>query len=116
LGIDQTIESEGLDRVEIGLPGVQNALVEALLKVNSKGKNSPRGDQKGFVQKAEAYFCSPPVIVILINGGPVGVDYIKENVPGIIEVRTLVCSLCADHILFFTPGILPRRVRRTSNC
>jgi len=52
---------EGIDRNDLNLYGVQNELVEA---VNKTGK---------------------PVIVVLINGRPLSVNYIAENIPSIIE-------------------------------
>jgi beta-glucosidase len=52
---------EGVDRSELDLFGVQNELVEAIHKT---GK---------------------PVIVVLINGRPLSINYIAENVPSILE-------------------------------
>lgn len=52
---------EGIDRSEIDLYGVQNELVEAIHKT---GK---------------------PVIVVLINGRPLTINYIAENLPSILE-------------------------------
>jgi beta-D-xylosidase 4 len=61
LGLDQSQEAEGLDRVNIDLPGVQNDFVKAL------------------------YSANPNLVVVLINGGAVAIEWIKDNVPGIIE-------------------------------
>ncbi|MBD0726523.1 glycosyl hydrolase [Flavobacterium sp. L1I52] len=52
---------EGVDRSDVDLVGVQNDLVEA---INKTGK---------------------PVIVVLINGRPLSVNYIAENIPSILE-------------------------------
>ena len=52
---------EGIDRDDVDLIGVQNELVEAIQKT---GK---------------------PVIVVLINGRPLSINYIAENVPSILE-------------------------------
>ena len=52
---------EGVDRSELDLFGVQNELVEAVYKT---GK---------------------PVIVVLINGRPLAINYIAENIPSILE-------------------------------
>lgn len=52
---------EGADRADLNLFGVQNELVEAIHKT---GK---------------------PVIVVLINGRPLTINYIAENIPSILE-------------------------------
>ena len=52
---------EGVDRDDVDLIGVQNELVEAIHKT---GK---------------------PVIVVLINGRPLSINYIAENIPSILE-------------------------------
>jgi beta-glucosidase len=52
---------EGVDRSELDLIGVQNELVEA---IHQTGK---------------------PVIVVLINGRPLTINYIAENIPAILE-------------------------------
>ncbi|MEM8765156.1 MAG: glycoside hydrolase family 3 N-terminal domain-containing protein [Bacteroidota bacterium] len=52
---------EGVDRSKLDLYGVQNELVEAIHKT---GK---------------------PIIVVLINGRPLTINYIAENVPAILE-------------------------------
>lgn len=61
LGIDQSIESEGLDRVSIDLPGVQLQFLKAVLAVQ------------------------PNTVLVLINGGPVDITWAKGNVPSILE-------------------------------
>ncbi|MFD1316391.1 beta-xylosidase [Namhaeicola litoreus] len=52
---------EGIDRSELDLFGVQNDLVEAIHKT---GK---------------------PIIVVLINGRPLSINYIAENIPSVLE-------------------------------
>ena len=52
---------EGVDRSDLDLYGVQNELVEAIHKT---GK---------------------PVIVVLINGRPLTINYIAENIPSVLE-------------------------------
>ncbi|RXP59362.1 glycosyl hydrolase [Lutibacter sp. HS1-25] len=52
---------EGVDRDDLDLYGVQNELVEA---INKTGK---------------------PVIVVLINGRPLSINYIAQNIPSILE-------------------------------
>jgi beta-glucosidase len=61
LGINQTIEAEGQDRTETTLPGVQMSLVQNLTQVGT------------------------PIVVVLINGGTVSIEWIKDNVPAILE-------------------------------
>jgi beta-glucosidase len=55
------IESEGKDRSDLRLPGAQDSLVRQMV---ATGK---------------------PVILVLLNGGPVSVDWAAKNVPAIIE-------------------------------
>lgn len=52
---------EGVDRDHLDLIGVQNELVEAIHKT---GK---------------------PIIVVLINGRPLSINYIAENIPSVLE-------------------------------
>jgi beta-glucosidase len=52
---------EGGDRADLDLYGVQNELVEAIYKT---GK---------------------PVIVVLVNGRPLSINYIAENIPSVLE-------------------------------
>lgn len=60
-------EGESHDRNEhlsyqgLGLPGAQQALVEAVAAVN------------------------PHYVVVLINGGALGIDWIKQNSPAVVE-------------------------------
>ena len=61
LGLNLTIEDEGLDRHNISLPGVQEELAQAIIAI---GK---------------------PTVVVLINGGIIAIDWISENSPAIIE-------------------------------
>eukprot|EP01095_Lingulamoeba_sp_RSL-Kostka_P009401 TRINITY_DN3243_c0_g2_i1.p1 TRINITY_DN3243_c0_g2~~TRINITY_DN3243_c0_g2_i1.p1 ORF type:complete len:488 (+),score=165.70 TRINITY_DN3243_c0_g2_i1:127-1590(+) len=62
-GIDQSVESEGLDRTSITLPGVQLELIQQIV---------------GNVTDV-------PIIVMLVNGGQISIPWIKENVDGIVE-------------------------------
>lgn len=55
LGTDQTTEAENFDRVNLTLPGAQEALLEAVVAVQ------------------------PNVIVVLINGGPLDVSFAKSS-------------------------------------
>jgi beta-glucosidase-like glycosyl hydrolase len=57
IGIDGDVEGEGLDRYDITLPGVQNYLVEDVLTA-AAGK---------------------PVVVVLLNGGPLDIDHLKKD-------------------------------------
>ncbi len=52
---------EGADRDDLDLTGVQNELVEAIHKT---GK---------------------PIVVVLINGRPLSINYIAENIPSVLE-------------------------------
>jgi len=61
LGLDQTVEREGHDRVDITLPGVQEQFASAILAV---GK---------------------PTVTVLINGGIIAIDTLKNTSPAIIE-------------------------------
>eukprot|EP01088_Endostelium_zonatum_P004876 TRINITY_DN1623_c0_g1_i1.p1 TRINITY_DN1623_c0_g1~~TRINITY_DN1623_c0_g1_i1.p1 ORF type:complete len:758 (-),score=163.69 TRINITY_DN1623_c0_g1_i1:43-2316(-) len=61
MGLDQSIEAEMRDRVSIGLPGVQHELIVTLHQLNK------------------------PIILVLIHGGAVAIDWEKDNVPGIID-------------------------------
>ena len=61
LGLNLTIEDEGLDRFNITLPGVQEQLAQAIISI---GK---------------------PTVVVLINGGIIAIDWISEHSPAIIE-------------------------------
>ena len=57
LGSDQTTEAENYDRKEIGLSGVQEELLAAVLSAN------------------------PKTILVLINGGPLAIESAKNTVP-----------------------------------
>jgi len=61
LGLNQDVESEGHDRTHIGLPGVQLQLIQTL--------------------QAQGL----PLVVVLINGGSVSIEWVKDNIPGIVE-------------------------------
>jgi beta-glucosidase len=61
VGDDVTLNGETRDRVELSLPGVQQQLLEALKKT---GK---------------------PLVVVLINGKPLTIPWIKENADAILE-------------------------------
>jgi beta-glucosidase len=62
VGLSNQLEREGLDRVEIGLPAVQEALVKAV------------------------YAANPKTVVVLLNGGPVGVKWARDNVPAVVDM------------------------------
>lgn len=61
LGLNQEVESEGQDRVDIALPGVQLKLIQAL------------------------YATRKPIVVVLINGGAVAIEWVKQHIPAIVE-------------------------------
>lgn len=61
IGTTLSTESEGRDRKSLSLPGNQQELVEAVMKVN------------------------PKTIVVEMNAGPLAIPWIKENVPAIVE-------------------------------
>jgi beta-glucosidase len=61
LGLSDSLEGEERDRGKLDLPEIQMDLVKAVCKANSR------------------------VAVVLINGGPVTVGWIKDNVPAIVE-------------------------------
>jgi len=54
-------EDEGWDRHQLGLPGVQSQLIQAVHGAN------------------------PKVVVILIHGGPLAIEWEKANVPAIVD-------------------------------
>ncbi|MEM0219129.1 MAG: glycoside hydrolase family 3 N-terminal domain-containing protein [Thermoproteota archaeon] len=58
----EDVSGEGRDRNELGLPGVQEELVKAI------------------------YETGTPTIVILVNGRPLAIPWIAENIPSILEV------------------------------
>lgn len=61
IGGSRRTGGEGADRSDLDLYGVQNELVEAIHKT---GK---------------------PIIVVLINGRPLSINYVAENIPSILE-------------------------------
>ena len=61
VGTNPSIEQEDLDRKTLGLPGTQQALVEAVLAAN------------------------PRTIVVLFGGGPLTIPWIKEHVPAVVQ-------------------------------
>lgn len=61
VGLDQTSEAENFDRSELGLPGVQEELVRAVLAVQ------------------------PHTIVVLISGGPVCSEWLVANAPVLLQ-------------------------------
>lgn len=52
---------ETRDRAELGLPGVQQELVEAIAALNK------------------------PIVVVLVNGRPLAIPWIAENIPAVLE-------------------------------
>ncbi len=61
LGISTFYEQEGLDRKDLQLPSEQKSLIQAVFEVN------------------------PNVIVVLINGSPLAINWINEHIPAVIE-------------------------------
>ncbi len=61
VGTDGSVESEGLDRSELGLPGDQEQLVEAVVQAN------------------------PKTVVVLMNGGPLAVTWAKDHAAAVVE-------------------------------
>ncbi|MFI5395402.1 MAG: glycoside hydrolase family 3 N-terminal domain-containing protein [Candidatus Binatia bacterium] len=59
--VDGCTSGESIDRAELGLPGVQQALVEAVVATGT------------------------PVVVVLINGRPLALPWIAEHVPAVLE-------------------------------
>jgi beta-glucosidase len=59
--VDGCTSGESIDRAELGLPGVQQALVEAVVATGT------------------------PVVVVLINGRPLALPWIAAHVPAVIE-------------------------------
>jgi len=56
LGLDKSIENEGTDRATLELPGVQSRMALAVARASAK-----------------------PVVVVLVNGGPLAVRELKES-------------------------------------
>jgi beta-glucosidase len=61
LGINQEIEGESHDRFDMDLPGNQNDLVREIYKAN------------------------PKTVVVLLNGSPLSIGWLKENIPAVVE-------------------------------
>jgi len=61
LGLDSSVEAEGLDRVQITLPGVQDPFSQSIIKL---GK---------------------PTAVVLINGGAIATEYLQTSPAAILE-------------------------------
>lgn len=61
LGTNGKVEAEGRDRQDIGLPPVQEQLLQAVCMANSK------------------------TVLVLLNAGPLSVRWAKDNVPAILE-------------------------------
>jgi beta-xylosidase len=59
--VDGCTSGESIDRADLGLPGVQQALVEAIVATGR------------------------PVVVVLINGRPLALPWIAEHVPAVLE-------------------------------
>ena len=62
VGIDSTVEGEQKDREQIDLPGAQGALVRRVVAANAR------------------------TVVVLLNGGPLAVDWVRDNVATVLEV------------------------------
>jgi len=60
-----SIEKESLDRINLELPSVQADLIKFLVKHQTR----PR-----------------PIILVLVNGGPVAIEWEKDNLPAILEL------------------------------
>lgn len=65
LGEHSYMSGEAASKAHINLPGIQNELVKEIIKVNRK------------------------VIVLLINGRPLSINWLNENVPAILETWQL---------------------------
>jgi beta-glucosidase len=61
LGTNGKVEAEGRDRQDIGLPAVQEQLLQAICKAN------------------------PKTVLVLLNAGPLSVRWAKDNVSAILE-------------------------------
>jgi beta-glucosidase len=61
LGTNANVEREGIDRINLNLPGSQEQLVKEVIKAN------------------------PRTVVVLMNAGPLSVKWAKENAPAIVE-------------------------------
>jgi len=65
VGESAVMNGEGASRADIGLPGVQEDLVKAIA---ATGK---------------------PVVVLLVNGRPLTIEWLDQNIPAILETWTL---------------------------
>jgi beta-glucosidase len=65
LGESAVMNGEGASRANLGLPGVQQELLE---KIHATGK---------------------PVVVLLLNGRPLTIEWMDDNIPAIVETWTL---------------------------
>jgi beta-glucosidase len=65
LGESAVMNGEGASRADITLPGVQQQLLEAVHKTNK------------------------PIVVLLMNGRPLAIEWMSKNVSGIVETWTL---------------------------
>jgi beta-glucosidase len=61
LGISPELENEGLDRTAIELPQIQLDLLKAVHKTKK------------------------PIVLVLVNGGPVSIPWAADNIPAIVE-------------------------------
>lgn len=61
VGTNARIEQEGRDRTHLGLPGEQQALVEAV------------------------YAANPRTVVVLMSAGPLTVPWIKDHIPAVLQ-------------------------------
>lgn len=65
LGESAVMNGEGASRADITLPGVQQQLLEAIHKTNK------------------------PIVVLLLNGRPLALEWMDQNIEGIVETWTL---------------------------
>jgi beta-glucosidase len=97
-GLDQRQEGEGHDRHALDLPGAQHALIQAVHAVN------------------------PRTVLVLINGGPLAIEWEAEHIPAILETfyggqlaaPAIIGTLFGDHN---PSGRLPgRNITNTKYC
>lgn len=65
LGMDKSVEHEGVDRRDLSLPGLQETFALKILALNK------------------------PVVLVLTNGGPLAIDNLVEGADAIVEVCTM---------------------------
>lgn len=65
VGESAIMNGEGASRADIGLPGVQQQLVET---IHSTGK---------------------PIVLLLLNGRPLSIEWIHQHIPAVVETWTL---------------------------